>query len=399
MTRPLRILQCVGDINPALGGSVEAARQLSLALARLGHSPELVTVRPIRPEWMENWRGRAYFAGPAATRYLYTSRLKPWMEQHAAGYDAVFIHGLWRYTGWGVARGLHGAGTPSFVFPHGMLDPYFKRASPLKHLQKLVCWLAAERRVIRDARAVLFTCEEERRSARTTYPAYRCSEKVVGMGIEAPPADTQGQRDAFFAEFPALSDRRVVLFLGRLHPKKGCDLLVQALARVARADPRLHLVIAGPDECGLRANLEQQARSAGVGGRVTFSGPLYGARKWSALRAAEAVALPSHIENFGISLVEAMACGVPVLLSDRVNIWREIEADGAGLVSSDDLAGTTSLFERWLALSSESRCRMRDYARQSFFARYEASQFAARVLQVVEPEIARPRLRERHVVA
>jgi glycosyltransferase involved in cell wall biosynthesis len=243
VSRPLKILQCVGDIDPAMGGSVEAARQLSLALAALGHAPELVTLRPAEPEWLESWRGASHCAGPANTRYLYSSRLAAWVKAHAPNYDAVLIHGLWRYTSVGVWRGLRQTGIPYFVFPHGMLDPYFRRAYPGKHLQKVACWLAAERRVLRDARAVFFACEQERDKARRTFQPYTCNERVVGLGISPPPAQ-RAVRSVLFTRFPELLGKRVVLFLGRLHPKKGCDLLLQAFARVAHLDRRLHLAIA-----------------------------------------------------------------------------------------------------------------------------------------------------------
>src|SRR5579862_197938 len=352
MMRPLRILQCVGDIDPAMGGSVEAARQLSVALARLGHAPELVTLRPARPEWTANWSGTSHCAGPADTRYLYSSRLPAWVREHAAGYDAVLIHGLWRYTSVGVWRGLRQSGVPYFVFPHGMLDPYFRRACPGKHLQKLACWLAAERFVLRDARAVFFACERERVLARGTFRPYACREKVVGLGI-SPPPPPGATRSTLFARFPELLGKRVVLFLGRLHPKKGCDLLVQAFSRVANLDRRLHLVMAGPDQGGWQARLQAVAQGCAIASRVTWTGPLYGDGKWEAMRAAEVFALPSHAENFGIAVAEALGCGLPVLISSQVSIAPDVEADGAGLVAPDDLAGSTATLARWLELPEE----------------------------------------------
>src|SRR5580692_11530309 len=131
----MKILQCVGDIDPALGGSVEAARQLSHALYRLGHRPEVVTLQPPRLDWAAEWRGAVHYLGPSSTRYLYSPRFSPWIAARAPQFDAIVIHGLWRYTSVGAWRGLRGRGVPYFVFPHGMLDPYFKRAFRWKHAQ------------------------------------------------------------------------------------------------------------------------------------------------------------------------------------------------------------------------------------------------------------------------
>lgn len=372
----MKILQCVGDLDPALGGSVEAARQLSHALARLGHRPEVVTLRAPRRQWSSAWQGGVHYAGPASTRYLYSPHFKKWISRHAADYDAVVIHGLWRYTSAGAWRGLRGRDVPYFVFAHGMLDPYFKRTFRWKHAQKQVCWLASESRVIRDARAVLFTCEEERLRARETFRPYQCRERVVGLGIARPAGAASAQVGAFFDAFPELRGARIVLFLGRIHPKKGCDLLIEAFARVAQRDSSLHLVIAGPDECGWQKDLEGLAASLGLLGRATFTGPLYGDLKWGALRAAEAMALPSHTENFGITVVESLACGVPVLLSHEVNIWREIETDAAGLVADAGAVGTLALLERWLSLTPSARRLMGENALRCFAGRFELEHFA-----------------------
>ena len=143
--------------------------------------------------------------------------------------------------------------------------------------------------------------------------------------------------------------------------------------------------MAGPDECGWRAELERLAARLGVHSRVVWTGPLYGAVKQGALGAADVLALPSHTENFGISVVEAMACGVPVLVSNEVNIWREIESDGAGLAAPPDVEGITALL-RSLACTSRRRrvCRMRTNAARSFSRRYELEHFARGFIRMHE---------------
>src|SRR5579872_2229101 len=150
-------------------------------------------------------------------------------------------------------------------------------------------------------------------------------------------------------QIPSVRPPHVQAF--RRSPYRLClSSSTQAFARVAGRDPIVHLVIAGPDECGWQAELERLAAQLAIAHRITFTGPLYGDLKWGALRAAEAIALPSHIENFGITVAEALACGIPALVSKGVNIWREIEADGAGLVADAGLESTVSVLERWLAM-------------------------------------------------
>ena len=205
------------------------------------------------------------------------------------------------------------------------------------------------------------------------------AQRVVGLGVAQPPPEAEAQREAFLARRPQLAGRRILLFLGRVDRKKGCDLLVRAF--VAMQPEGWDLVIAGPcADAGYRAELDALA----TGGRVHFTGMLTGAEKWGAYRCAEVFALPSHQENFGMALAEALACGVPALLSTAVNIHGQVTAAGAGFAELDDLAGTTRLLERWMALGPEERERMKTAAADCFRAQYHIRQTAERMIALLE---------------
>src|SRR6202008_3652312 len=133
------------------------------------------------------------------------------------------VNGLWQYHSYAVWRTLRKSGTPYVVFPHGMLDPWFKRRYPLKHVKKWLFWPWSDYRVLRDARAVLFTCEEERELARRSFWLYRCNEKIVAYGTPGPSGDSEAFRREFFGRYPNLQGKRLALFISRIHPKKGCD--------------------------------------------------------------------------------------------------------------------------------------------------------------------------------
>ena len=143
--------------------------------------------------------------------------------------------------------------------------------------------------------------------------------------------------------------------MGRLHPKKGCDLLLEAYAATLANDPAWRLVFAGPDASGWQQTLQSRADALGIADRIVWTGMLRDTLKWSAFAAAEVFVLPSHQENFGIAVAESLACGVPVLISREVNIWREIEAANAGFVAPDTIEGTTSLLTRWQQLPEAER--------------------------------------------
>jgi glycosyltransferase involved in cell wall biosynthesis len=378
----------VHTLDPATGGVVRAVRSLSEALVQAGHEIEIVSLDAPGSTGHESTKLDVHALGAGGSGYGYSSNLTRWLREHGGRFDRVIVNGIWQYHSLAAWRRYAASSIPYYVFPHGMLDPWFKRTYPLKHLKKWLYWPWAEYRVLRDAAAVIFTSEEERLQARESFWLYRCREQVSPLGAENP-APSPGGRELFLEKYPALRGTRMFLFLGRLHPKKGCDLLIEALALQRDSAEPLSLVLAGPDQTGWASNLRAQIARLNLPFPIVFTGMLEGAMKTGAFAAADVFILPSHQENFGLSVVEALAAGVPVLISDRVNIWREIEADRAGYVESDDLAGTGRLIERWVRTPPEARNAMRENARSCFARRFEIHRAADSLLRVLtEPPLA-----------
>ena len=370
----MKILHAIHSADPRGGGPIEGIKQLAAAHGS-GDIAVVSLDAPGQP-WMADFPLPLFPLGPSWTSYGYAPRFVPWLRQHHAEYDVVIVNGIWQFNSFGVRRALRGTATPYCVFTHGMLDPWFRREYPLKHLKKWLYWPWGEYRCLRDAAAVFFTAEEERQQARRSFWLYRCREVVVNYGTAGPRGDVAAQRALFLARFPALRERRSLLFLGRLHEKKGCDLLVEAFAQRLAENAAFQLVMAGPDDGALAQRLKARAVQLGIAERVTWTGMLTGDLKWGAFHAAEVFVLPSHQENFGISVAEALACGKPVLISNKINIWREIAEDRAGLVEDDDLAGTIALLDRWTALDERGREAMAGRARSCFARRFEITQAA-----------------------
>jgi glycosyltransferase involved in cell wall biosynthesis len=358
-------------------------------MAELGHGTEVVSIDPPDAPWLRDLSFPVHALGPGKGTYGYTPQLVPWLEEHASQYDAVVVRGIWQYHSLACWKALRNSNTPYFVFTHGMLDPWFKRTYPLKHAKKWLYWPWAEYRVLRDARAVLFTCEEERILARDSFWLYRCRERVVNYGTAKPGEDAETQKESFFSLYPALRDKRIVLFLSRIQTKKGCDLLIDAFAEVLGNEPSWHLVIAGPDQGGLQSLLMARAHEKQLNNSTTWTGMITGDVKYGAMRAAELFVLPSHQENFGIVVAEALACSTPVLITRKVNIWREVDKDGAGIVVQDDFEGTCLALRTWLALSANEKLRMRERTRECFQRRFEikktAQSFVSTLLPFLEP--------------
>jgi glycosyltransferase involved in cell wall biosynthesis len=315
--------------------------------------------------------------------YGYTPHFVPWLKENAGRYDAIVIHGLWNYAALGSWRALARSPTPYFVYAHGMLDPYFNKIQPLKASAKQILWWFSEGRLLANARNVFFATEEERRLARQSFWPFRCRERVVAFGTKDVPADADAQIASFRAMLPQLAGRRYILFLSRIHPKKGCDLLIHAFAKAAANHEPLDLVMAGPDSVGWGSRLMKIAEDVGVAGRIHWPGMLRGDRKWGAFRAAEAFVLPSHQENFGLVVAEAMACGKPVLTTNKVNTWREVESSGAGLIANDDLEGITNLLTQFLALPDDEKQAMGERARQGFVENFDIDTMAPQLIKAL----------------
>jgi glycosyltransferase involved in cell wall biosynthesis len=370
----MRILHAIHSINPEGGGPIEGILQLAPCMAREGHSIEIASLDAPNAAFLVDFPLPIHPLGPNRLAYGFSPRFVPWLRHNAGRYDVVVVNGVWNYSSFGVWQALRNTSTPYAVFTHGMLDPWFKRALPLKHLKKLVYWHFGEYKVLRDAAAVLFTSEEECLLARRSFSPYKAKEVVVNYGVSGDAGNPNTQIETLVQRFPVLRGKRIALFMGRIHPKKACDLALQSFSRILAADPDWHLVFAGPNQSGWQVELESLAANLGIANRITWTGMVKGDLKWGLLRAAEFLFLPSHQENFGIVVAESLSCHTPVLISDKVNIWREIKQAGAGLVAPDTLDGACSLLHSWIRLSAGERCSMKVKSRQCFERNFEIDQ-------------------------
>lgn len=382
----MKVLHCIHSVNPAGGGPIEFIRQVVQLHLRGGTDIEIICLDSPGDPWVKDFPCKVHALGPGFLSYGFSFRWVNWLRANRKKYDIVVVNGIWQYSSFGTWLALRDTDTPYVVFTHGMLDPWFKHHYPLKHLKKSFYWPFAEYWVLKDAKVVLFTSEEERLLSFQSFPIYECNQMVIGYGAASPPAPPEVMRDEFDHRFPKLAGKRVLVFLGRVHEKKGIDLLLQAFAKLA-SDPNLHLIVAGPAHEYYLSKLQVLTLDLGIQNRVTWTGMLNGTSKWACLCKAEALVLPSHQENFGVVVAEALACNVPVLISNKVNIWREILAAEAGFVADDTLEGTEELLAKWLSLNDADRRQMKENAGKCFL-RYFNVEMAFRRLMVLFQELS-----------
>lgn len=400
----MKILHVLTDMDPRKGGVCQAVRTMIYGLTGLGNHNEVVCLNDPRAPFLKEDQFKVHAVGPAQGPWAYSSNLWTWLLQNLHHFDVVIIHGLWQYHEYAVAKSIGNHRTQLenrksahrspklFVMPHGMLDPYFQRAEgrKLKAIRNVVYWEIIERKIINGADGLLFTCEEECRLAKTTFRRYNPKEElVVGLGVENPPLATEYMYKAFSEKCPGLKGNPYILFLSRIHEKKGVDLLVNAYIEVYKNSKKLHskipsLVIAGPGlESPYGQALQQLVKDSGLSDSILFPGMLVKEAKWGAFYSCDAFVLPSHQENFGIAVVEALACGKPVLISNQVNIWREIETARGGIVERDTFQGTLQLLERWKNLPLETQLSMGAQARLAFEKNFAIEPAARRMLEAI----------------
>jgi glycosyltransferase involved in cell wall biosynthesis len=368
----MRILFVIRTLNPAWGGPVQGFKNLSTQAQKRGLHVEVACVDDPSSPWLKDWHLPVHAVGKGSLgMFGYSGHLDQWLSANIANFDAVVVHGIWMYFSYAVWKVAKRRQIPYYLFIHGALDPWFQQYYPHKNLKKKLYWRFFESKVMRDAAAVLFTTEEEKQLAHNAFLPYQCNPVVVGYGITSPP-ETKGFIDRaaasreFSALHPALKGRKFCLYLSRIHEKKGIDLLLQSYARLRDEYQDVVLVIAGPGDPATVNKFQSLGNELGLQDRVLWTGPLYEGAKWAAMRAADMYILPSHQENFGISVVESLACHTPVLISNKVNIWREVEGESAGLVEPDTLEGTTNLLKRWTALTGGEREAMHCHARSCY---------------------------------
>ncbi len=207
-----------------------------LSFGPIGYSGEVVTLDSPGETFYEDIPFPVHALGPQHTTYGWNRKLYSWLRENRDRFDGIVVNGLWQYCGLAAWLALRGR-KPYVVFTHGMLDPYFKHNFPLKHVKKWAYWLFAEYWVLRDAYRVLFTTKEESRLAEQSFWLFQWNGYVVPYGASRPPKEGDVLREAFYALHPEMRGRRFMLFLGRIHRKKGCDMLIRAFVKLAALDP------------------------------------------------------------------------------------------------------------------------------------------------------------------
>jgi glycosyltransferase involved in cell wall biosynthesis len=351
----MKVLRVIPSMDPKKGGPSEGIRQIQKEIynQRIDVECDIVTLDPVESDFEVNKHLNVISLGNGKTSYSFSTKLKKWLQQNIVKYDLVIIHGIWQYHSHIASLECRKKKVPYYVYTHGMLDPWFRKKYPLKHLKKLGYWLLVEKNVINNSQAVIFTCEEERILARQSFPFYHPEEHVTTYGTAGCKFEQSHTRQLFYDRYPALKGKKIILFMGRIHEKKGCDILLESFSNILSEQDDFHLFFAGPDDSHYARKMKDECNRLNLSKYVTWGGMLQGEIKWGAYNASYLFCLPSHQENFGIVVAEALSCSLPVIISNKVNIWREIETEKAGLVSNDTVESFSKKLSEFVTLKEQ----------------------------------------------
>lgn len=398
----MNILHIIPSINPKLGGPAEGIRNYESGLKEFDHIHRTIICFD-DPEEATTWitgKLKVIGLGKVSNNLQYHRKLKGWLREFVRDYDVVIINGLWLYHSYATMSvineiKLKGMKVPKvFLFPHGMLDPWFQKVKHrrLKAFRNILYWHLIEKNVVNSVDGLLFTCQEELELARSTFKGYHPKSEInVGYGVAAPPTYNNRMKLAFLDHYPVIKNKLYFLFLSRIHPKKGVDLLLKAYLKLRESTKTNFisdipdLVIAGPgmDSKYGREILKLISKNTELINHVHVLGMLTGDSKWGALNGCEGFILPSHQENFGIAVVEALACKKPVLISNQVNIWKEINVCKSGLIEDDTVEGTYKLLSTFMLLSAIERDKMQKQALYTFNIFFNIKEAAKKFIDVI----------------
>ena len=360
----VKLLRVIHSLNPEVGGPPEGILQISPVLEKYGIKTTVACLDNPNSEWLENKPYEIIAFGKGFLNYGFQFGLVSKLSSLFKDFDLIIIHGLWQYHSFATFLALRNMNKRYFLFTHGMLDPWFKEKYPLKHLKKLIYWKIIESKVVKGSEAIFFTSNKEEYLSKSWFNNLKTNKKVINYGISKSHQDSSKLIQVFKKKFPEVKNKKIILFLSRIDYKKGIDILVKAFGRISHKYPNHILVVAGPPAKNNELNnkIKKLIYSYNLKDKVLFTGMLKGELKWGAYYSSDIYCLPSHSENFGIVVAEALSCGCLLGISNKVNIYDEIKNANAGFVFENSESELIRILEKMLKLSNSEKSKMKENA-------------------------------------
>ena len=347
-SKKIRILRIIHSLDPNFGGPQNAIIDHTYSLIKAGIKVDILT------NGFNNFKKHKninifYMGNHYLGDFGFNLNLFIWLFKNKKNYDYFIIHGLWSFYTL-IARIL--LAKKFFVFTHGQLDPFFSRNFK-KKFKKKIYWYLIEKRNLLNSKSLLLTTNEEKKLLNRTYVnTDGIKKELVKYGISKKKINKRYAKNIFFKKFPKLKSQEFLLFLGRFHEKKGCEILIKSLKKLIKLKFRYHILLIGP-ESAEKNRLRLIAKKNGVNNYLHWSESIHGDLKWGAILNSKAMVLSSHGENFGVSLVESLSLSKPVITTNKVNIYKKILNYKAGFVSNNTVSDYSKILLNFNNLSNK----------------------------------------------
>lgn len=347
MKKKIRILRIISSLDPKYGGPSKTIIDSSEILKKQGFKIDILTSDRKDSNFFKSKKINIINKGPAIGNYRLNFKLFFWLLKNRKNYDQFIIHGIWEFNTL-IARIL--LKKSYYVFTHGQLDPFFK-SQYIKKIKKQIYWILFEKKNLLNSKSLLLTSEKEKKLLSNTYVNTKnIRMSVIKYGIKKPEFNRKESIKEFYSKFPKLKNKKFLLYLGRFHKKKGCEILIRSIKKMTENKKNVYILMAGPDN-DYKVKLKKMANKLHLNNNIFWSNMILGNLKWGAITASKGMVLSSHGENFGVSLVESLSCSRPILTTNKVNIYKEILKSKAGYVSKNNISSFYLILKKFYSLS------------------------------------------------
>ena len=305
---------------------------------------------------------KVYNLGQGVGNYNFSLRLFFWLRKNKFKYDKFIFHGIWQFNTV-IARYL--LKNNYYVFTHGQLDPYFATEF-FKKVKKQIYWNLIEKSNLKYSKAVLLTNKNEKELQNKTFVnTYGLKKKIAKIGIVRTNLNKNKSKKILTQIFPKLKNKKYLLFLGRFHKKKGCEILLKSFKKITELKNDIYLMMVGPNN-SYKSNLKIFSKTLGLDNKIIWSNTLVKNQKWAVLKNAEAMVLSSHGENFGMSIAESLSMEVPVITTNKVNIHNILTNTRSGFIANNTEKSFFLYLKKFLNLNKNEKKKMKLNASKCF---------------------------------
>ena len=371
MKTKFKILRIITSINPKFGGPTATIIDTSLMLIKQGFEVDILTSDMKKNFFFKSNKIKIINKGPTIFgNYNFNLKQFLWLRKNRNKYDAFIVHGLWQFKTL-MARIL--LKEKYFVFIHGQLDPFFSE-NFFNRFKKKVYWFLFERKNLLYSKPILLTSQGEKRSLKKTFVnTAGIKKEVVRYGIIKPIVNKKKILKKFFKKFPTLKNKEFYLFLGRFHEKKGCEIIIESVKKLKDNFKNIILFVGPITESKYELEVKYLIKKYNLQKKIIISDALSGDLKWGAIIASRAMVLASHGENFGVSLVESLSLGKPVITTNKVNISNEILKFKAGFISRNQTKKFSYILKKFDNLKNKDLIKLSKNARNCFKKNFDLS--------------------------